>query len=114
MDAAPTNLELVSVLVGICGGVIGAIGGTVGVVTAIRSTRRETQRDNDEQNDFSFLAAFMQKQLEVGRLAGQIFTEIEIGSKEWQRAEKLVERGILDRGPSGRGYRLRGFEQKKL
>lgn len=30
----------------------------------------------------------------------------EIGSDEWKRAEKLVERRILERGPAGRGYCL--------
>lgn len=109
MDA-PTKLEIISTLVAIGGGLIGAVGGTVGIVTAIRSSRREALREIEEQNEFSFLAAFMQTQLQVGERAGQIYTELDIGSPTWQRAEKMVQRGILERGPNGRGYRICGFE----
>jgi hypothetical protein len=107
-------LETLSTITAIVGGVIGAIGGTVGIVTSIRSSRRETDREIEEQNNFSFLAAFMQKQVEVGGHAGRIFiSDMEIGSKEWERAEKLVERGILERGgPGGLGYRVRGFYER--
>lgn len=100
-------------LVGMVGGIVGVIGGTVGIVTAIRSHRREAWKDIEEQNDFNFLAAFMQKQIDVGGFAGQIMTELEIGSKIWQRAERMVEKGILERGPQGCGYRIRGFEDLK-
>ena len=94
------------------GGIVGLIGGTVGIVTSVRSNRREEWKAIEEQNDFSFLASFMQKQMEVGNFAGQIFTEIEIDSKLWQRAEKLVERRILERGPNGPGYRIAGFFER--
>jgi hypothetical protein len=107
------TLQLVLDIIAICGGVIGAVGGTVGIVTSIRSSRREEQKEIDENNDYGFLASFMAKQLEVGRIAGQIFIELEIGSTEWRRAEKMVERGILERGLAGRGYRLRGFFDAK-
>lgn len=103
----------VETVVAVVGGIIGAIGGTVGILTAIRSNRRELQREIDEENDFSFLAALMETQLKVGGYAGQIMTEEEIGSVMWKRAEKMVERGVLARGPQGRGYRIRGFEDIK-
>jgi hypothetical protein len=105
--------ETIAFWVGIGGGAIGAVGGVVSIVTAIRAGRREKWKEIEEQNDFSFLAAFMQKQYDVAERAGQIFVEIPVGSKEWQRAEKLVERKILERGPSGRGYRIVGFEDLK-
>jgi hypothetical protein len=100
-------------LMGMVGGAVGIIGGTVGIITAIRTKRREDWKEIEEQNDYSFLASFMQKQLDVGPRAGQIFTELDIGSAMWKRAEKMVERGILERGPQGRGYRIRGFESLK-
>lgn len=108
-----TKLEIVQTIVALGGGCIGAVGGTVSIVRAIRSNRRELQKVIDEENDFNFLAAFMQKQLEVSRHAGQIFTELDIGSAMWKRAEKMIERGVLERGPQGRGYRIRGFESTK-
>lgn len=107
-------MEFWGAVIGIIGGLIGAIGGTVGIVAGIRSFRRETWRKIEEQNDYNFLAAFMKTQLEVGNRMGQICLDsiqIEPESTEWQRAERLVERGILERGPNGRGYRLKGFYQ---
>ena len=106
------DLEILNTVVAIGGGLIGAIGGIVGIVTAVRSSRKENLKEIEEQNDFSFLAAFMQTQMGVGPHVGQIFTAFEIGSKEWQRAEKMVERGILKRGPNGHGYHLPGFYEK--
>lgn len=80
------------------------------IVNSIRSNRKEKWKEIEEQNDFSFLAAFMQTQLEVVPIARQIhLTDIQVGSKEWQRAERLVERGVLKRGPKGRGYRISGL-----
>jgi len=112
MDAS-TKLELTLSVIGIGGGIIGAIGGAVGIIATIRTNNREAKKEIEEQNDYSFLAAFMQKQVEVGGHVGQIFSELEIGSDMWRRAEKMVERGILERGPNGRGYRIRGFETLK-
>ena len=111
-----TNVELLQMLIAIGGGIIGAVGGTIGIVTSIRRDRREEWRQIEEDNDFSFLAAFMQKQMELGTRSGQVvIDQIEPGSSTWRRAEKLVERGVLERGPHGHGYRIRGFyEQKKL
>jgi hypothetical protein len=108
-----TKIEFLQTIVAVGGGIIGAVGGTIGIVTTARSNRRELQREIDEENDFNFLAAFMQKQLEVSGHAGQIFTELDIGSLMWKRAEKMIERGVLERGPQGRGYRIRGFEGRR-
>src|SRR5262245_31406470 len=94
--------------------VISAFSLLVALIVAVRSERRETAKKLDEENDFAFLAAFMEKQLEVGDYAGQIFvTDIEVGSETWKRAEKLAERGVLKRGLGGRGYRIAGFEDLK-
>lgn len=105
-----TKLEILATVIGIARGLIGAISGTVSIVATIRANGRETDREIEEQNNFSFLASFMQT-LEVGGRVGTIFNSgIEIGSDSWRRAEKLVERGILERGgPNGLGYRVRGF-----
>jgi hypothetical protein len=103
------SLELISTVVGIAGGILGLIGGSVGIYTSVRSNRREEWRTIEVQNDFSLLAAFMQEQRRVGDRVGPIIIDPEIGTTEWQRAEKLVERGILARGQKGRGYRIAGF-----
>ena len=111
-----SGFETASMIIAVVGGVIGAVGGTLGIVTSIRSERRHDQLKIDEQNDFAFLASLMQTQLRVGGFAGRIISEIEteeIGSEHWKRCEKMVERGILERGPKGRGYTIRGFEGLK-
>lgn len=122
------DLDSISKIVGLGGGLIGAIGGLIGIITAVKSQRREKWKEIEQDNDYSFLAAFMTKQVKVGEHAGSIAVHMEIGTDEWKRAEKLVERNILVREPINEarrvvtgdqsknvmGYRLRGlYEDKK-
>ena len=105
-----TKFELVQAIIAIGGGSIGAVGGIIGILSSIRRDRREKWKQIEENNDFNFLAAFMQKQIEVGTKVGRIvIDQSEPGSSAWKRAEKLVERGVLERGPHGHGYCIRDF-----
>jgi hypothetical protein len=88
----------------ITGGVGGIIGTLLGFYNLIIARRKETDAKLEEENNLSMLAAVMKAQMQTN---GLLLTP-EIGSGEWRRAEKLVHRGILSRGPKGRGYCVPG------
>ncbi|HEX8069368.1 MAG TPA: hypothetical protein VF546_05425 [Pyrinomonadaceae bacterium] len=86
--------------------VIGVVGGALGSILSLynffHARRKEAAARLDEENDLSLLAAVMTAQRKV---QGMVL-EPEIGSDEWKRAEGLVRKGVLMRGPGGRGYCL--------
>lgn len=103
----------IETVVAVVGGIIGIIGGTVGAVTAIRSQRREEWKKIEEENDFAFFKPFLQTQIDKAQRVGRIRIDVDTHSPEWRSAERLLERGFLERGPEGRGYLIRGFENVK-
>jgi|ERR1051326_4707918 hypothetical protein len=88
----------------ITGGAGGIIGTLLGIVNLWRAWNKEKFEKIEEENDFSMLAALMEAHMGA---QGVLITPT-IGSPEWKQAERLVRKGFLARGPSGRGYCIPG------
>jgi hypothetical protein len=107
-------MDFTIAVIGIVSGIVGGvIGGAVAIYTSIRSGRREEWKKIEEDNDFAFFKPFLQTQIDKGHRVGRIRIEVDTHSPEWRSAERLLERGFLERGPEGRGYLIRGFENVK-
>jgi hypothetical protein len=92
----------------ITGGAGGIIGTLLGLINLWLVRRKETDAKLEEENNLSMLAAVMKAHMKHDEL----LLLPEIGSSEWKQAEKLVHRGILVRGPKGRGYCIPGTFDK--
>jgi hypothetical protein len=110
------SLQTISVVFAVLTGSIGAITGIMSLVMTIKASRREDWKQIREDNDLAFLASLIQAQLKVGHFAGRILSEMkaeDVGSEHWKSCERLLERGFLERGPNGKGYTIKGFEDMK-
>lgn len=110
------TLETISVAFAVLTGSIGAVTGIVGLVISVKAERRQDWVQIQEDNDLALLASFIQTQLRVGAFAGRILSEMkadEVGSESWKSCERLLERGFLERGPKGKGYTIKGFDNMK-
>lgn len=88
---------------------IGSIGAVLSVYNLIIARRKEAAAKIEEEANFAMVAAFMSKpKIANAKDVESRIAVFEVGSAEWKRAEKLVERGVLERAPQGRGYCLAG------
>lgn len=92
------------VAVKILGAVGGVIGTGLGFYNFIHARRKEQDAKIEEENDLNMLAAVMEAHMNQN---GVLVTPA-VGSVEWKQAERLVRKGFLARGPSGRGYCIPG------
>lgn len=82
----------------------GAIGTLLGIYNFLHARMKEREAKMEEENDFNLLAAVMDAHMNQ---QGVLVTPV-ISSPEWKQAERLVRKGLLARGPSGRSYCIPG------
>jgi len=103
MSASPTDwLELGPKVVSMIGGMVGMIGGTLGIVSSL-SIRRRDRATRQEYDDMWNTYVAIIELTNAGR--GNMWKPVP-GSKEHKLAEKMVDKGWLQREQFG-GYMLR-------
>src|SRR5947209_8171912 len=92
----------------VTGGAGGIVGSLLGVYNLIHSRRKEKREERDRE------AAKQEAELEWQLFSGlheaskEGFIYVPPGDAELRRAERLVERGVLERLPKGAGYAIPG------
>jgi hypothetical protein len=90
-------------MMGLVGGAVGAIGGILGI-TSWLTARRGEQRAREEQDAMWRMYVDLLKS--SGTVAGASVWSFDIGTRNHELAERMVERRLLDRVPRGGGYCL--------
>jgi hypothetical protein len=90
---------------------LGAVGGVIGTVLGIynfkQARKKERLEREGEENDWQMYLAL---RAEMNRTGGNAFTPAE-GSDEHRWAERMVKKGLLERGLGGIYYTLSGRSQ---
>jgi hypothetical protein len=90
------NMEFLSKFIGLIGGIVGIIGGILGIMSLISGRKREKQI-RQEEDDMWNLHVVLVDHLKGG--SGKVWNP-KIGSDEHKLAEKMVEKGLLERAPA--------------
>lgn len=95
IDQATVDLTLK-----IWGAISGSVGTALGIYNLISSRRKEKREGQKREEDWQKCIALRQYMQEKG---ANLYTP-ELGSEEHKWAERVVERGLLERGIGGIGY----------